>query len=173
MENFYSGKGAEVGPYLEVIFDGEEVSLDIPMEGINLPSGWSLQPLVYPMKVCVYVWGEVFLHFVVFPLQLLRVSVDNYQPGHSIPACQVQLVWLKVEELPKELSYMIHITGVIPHDTHIRVTRSAVAQGQQNACHVWLQINPHNTGCVHYYGVFSHFQISTCFFKLSNEKATQ
>ena len=93
MENVYSGKGAEVGPYLEVIFDGEEVSLDIPMEGISLPSGWSLRPLVYPTKVCVYVGGEVFFHCDAFPFQLLRESVDNYQPGHSIPACQVQLVW--------------------------------------------------------------------------------
>ena len=51
VESFYSGKGAEAGPYLEVIYDGEEVSLDIPIEGTTLPSGWSLRPLVYPTKV--------------------------------------------------------------------------------------------------------------------------
>ena len=53
VKKFYSGEGAEAGPYLEVIFDGEEVSLDIPIGGIILPSGWSLRPLVYPTKVSV------------------------------------------------------------------------------------------------------------------------
>jgi len=67
---------------------------------------------------------------VIFSLQLLRKSVDNYQPGHSIPACQVKLAWLKVEESPKELSYMIHVTGVIPRDTHIGVNRDTVFHGQ-------------------------------------------
>ena len=57
--------------------------------------------------------------------------MDNYQPGHPIPACQVQLVWSKVKEPPKELSYMIHVTGVIPHDTHIGVLRNPVFHGQK------------------------------------------
>ena len=51
MEAFYSKKGAEAGPYLEVTFDGDEVSLEIPEDGINLLSGWSILPLVYPTKV--------------------------------------------------------------------------------------------------------------------------
>lgn len=78
---------------------------------------------------------------VTVPLQLLRESVDNYKPGHPIPACQVKLVWLKVEEPPKELSYMIHVTGVIPHDAHIGVSRDTVFHGQQNSMphtFVWI-----------------------------------
>ena len=51
VEAFYLKKKAEAGPYLEVTFDGDEVSLGIPKEGITLPSGWSLLPLVYPTKV--------------------------------------------------------------------------------------------------------------------------
>ena len=53
VESFYSGKRAEIGPYFEVNFDGEEVSLDIPKDGINLPNGWAIQPLVYPPKVSI------------------------------------------------------------------------------------------------------------------------
>ena len=60
MERFYSGKGAEVGPYLDVIIDKEGASLDIPMDGITLPSGWSLRPLVYPTKASVLLWSEFF-----------------------------------------------------------------------------------------------------------------
>ena len=59
VEAFYSRKKAEIGPYLEVTFDGDEVSLDIPKEGITLPSGWSLLPLVYPTKVRTYTSGSV------------------------------------------------------------------------------------------------------------------
>ena len=52
MKSFYiKEQKAEAGPYLRVTFDGDEVSLDIPKEGITLPSGWSLLPLVYPTKV--------------------------------------------------------------------------------------------------------------------------
>ena len=52
VKSFYiREQGAQAGPYLEVTFDGEEVSLEIPKEGITLPSGWSLLPLVYPTKV--------------------------------------------------------------------------------------------------------------------------
>ena len=48
---YFREQKAEAGPYLRVTFDGEEVSLDIPKEGIILPNGWSLLPLVYPTKV--------------------------------------------------------------------------------------------------------------------------
>lgn len=51
VEGFYSKLGAEAGAYFRMFFDGDEVSLDIPEEGILLPSGWSLTPLVYPLKV--------------------------------------------------------------------------------------------------------------------------
>ena len=39
------------GLYLGVAFDGDEVSLDIPEDGLTLCSGWSLFPLVYLTKV--------------------------------------------------------------------------------------------------------------------------
>ena len=63
-----------------------------------------------------------------FIFQLFRESVDSYQPGQTIPACHVQLIWTKVEEHPKELSHMIHLIGAVP-DTYVRVFR-----GQRNTC---------------------------------------
>ena len=51
MKRSYSGEGAEAGPYLEVDFEGEEVSLDIPEDGVMLESGWSVLPLAYPTRV--------------------------------------------------------------------------------------------------------------------------
>ena len=78
MERFYSDKGAEAGPYLVVNFDADEVSLDIPMDGITLPSGWSIQPMVYPTKVRIQVSNTILLRHVHLPPQLLCDSVDSY-----------------------------------------------------------------------------------------------
>ena len=60
----------------------------------------------------------------------MRRSVDKYCPGHIIPSCQIELVWVNKEEYPKRLSYKLHITGVKPHDTYIRVSRNPSLQGQ-------------------------------------------
>ena len=89
---------------------------------------------------CIIIWWEIFylcsFIVLVFPLQVLRESVDNYRRGHPVPACQIQLAWTNVEEPPKELFYLIHVTGVLHLDTHIAVTRP----GQQTPC------------CMHIYG---------------------
>ena len=40
--------GARVGSHQEVMFAGKEITLDIPLEGITLDSGWTITPLVHP-----------------------------------------------------------------------------------------------------------------------------
>ena len=37
-----------MGPYQEVMFEGENITLDIPMEGITLENGWTISPDTYP-----------------------------------------------------------------------------------------------------------------------------
>ena len=37
-----------MGPDQEVIFEGEQITLDIPKEGIVLESGWTITPFTYP-----------------------------------------------------------------------------------------------------------------------------
>ena len=51
VEIFYTKLKAEAGPYLDVVFDNDEVVLEIPEEGKTLPSGWTLQSLFYPPRV--------------------------------------------------------------------------------------------------------------------------
>ena len=63
--------------------------------------------------------------------QLLRKTVDSYQPGHTIPSCQVQLVWVKDQEYPKMLSHKLHIAGVRPPDTYIRIFRYPIPPGER------------------------------------------
>ena len=37
-----------MGPDQEVIFEEEQITLDIPKEGIVLESGWTITPFTYP-----------------------------------------------------------------------------------------------------------------------------
>ena len=44
----YAEANARMGPYQEVMFKEEKISLDIPKEGIVLESGWAITPHTYP-----------------------------------------------------------------------------------------------------------------------------
>ena len=44
----YATMGARVGPHQKVMFAGKEITLDIPLEGITLDTGWTITPLVHP-----------------------------------------------------------------------------------------------------------------------------
>ena len=37
-----------MGPYQEVVFEGEKIVLDIPKEGVVLEKGWTITPDTYP-----------------------------------------------------------------------------------------------------------------------------
>lgn len=143
VDNFYSSKGAEVGPDFEVIFNGDEVFLEIPKNGITLQSGWTLLPLVYPTRVRVlsilHIHKSTCLPLALLllnpssylSLQLLRERIDDYQPGKSIPSCQVELDWTKDDGPPKKLDYALHLRGVNPPETYIRIIRNPKLLGQK------------------------------------------
>ena len=42
-------RDAEEGPSVKVAISGSHIKFEIPKEGIKLPSGWSLDPLVSPV----------------------------------------------------------------------------------------------------------------------------
>ena len=44
----YAEVGARVGPDQVVIFEEEEITLDIPEEGIVLENGWTISPYTLP-----------------------------------------------------------------------------------------------------------------------------
>ena len=44
----YTEAAAIGGPDQEVIFEGEEITLDIPKEGISLENGWTITPYAHP-----------------------------------------------------------------------------------------------------------------------------
>ena len=44
----YAEANAKMGPYQEVMFEEEKITLDIPKEGIALENGWTITPDTYP-----------------------------------------------------------------------------------------------------------------------------
>ena len=44
----YAKVNARMGPYQEVVFEGEKIILDIPKEGVVLENGWTITPDTYP-----------------------------------------------------------------------------------------------------------------------------
>ena len=48
MNKMYTEVAARLGPEQEVIFEGEQITLDIPQEGIVLENRWIITPLTYP-----------------------------------------------------------------------------------------------------------------------------
>ena len=77
VENFYTKNKAEIGPRFEVIFDEDEVSLEVPEDGITLPNGWSLLPLVYPTKVRIWV---VILIIIIY----IYICNSYYTPAKDV-----------------------------------------------------------------------------------------
>ena len=51
----YTEVAAGVGPDQEVMFEEEQITLDIPEEGLVLESGWTITPHTYPgVSLCEY-----------------------------------------------------------------------------------------------------------------------
>ena len=51
----YAEVAARVGPDQEVMFEEEQITLDIPKKGLVLESGWTITPHTYPgVSFCAY-----------------------------------------------------------------------------------------------------------------------
>lgn len=53
----YTKAAAIVGPDQEVIFEGEEITLDIPKEGVSLENGWTIIPYTHPGVSLLLLFG--------------------------------------------------------------------------------------------------------------------
>ena len=52
---------ATSGAGFEVQFEDEAISLAIPDDGVCLPNGWAIKPLVSPIVSPCYYWSSVLL----------------------------------------------------------------------------------------------------------------
>ena len=51
MGKYYPKEEAELTLRLPFVFEGDKVTLEIPMTGIELPNGWSIVPMAHPASV--------------------------------------------------------------------------------------------------------------------------
>lgn len=51
MGEYYQKQGAKLTFRLPFVFEGDKVTLEIPVTGIELPSGWSIFPMAHPASV--------------------------------------------------------------------------------------------------------------------------
>ena len=66
IQNMYSLDGVEEGSEEKLILSGDEIELNIPEEGVVLPSGWAILPLTQ-LKVNKY------LNFSILPRNVLTL----------------------------------------------------------------------------------------------------
>ena len=48
VDNNYTNAAAKAGPSQVVVFEGDEITLDIAVEGVVLKNGWTITPYMHP-----------------------------------------------------------------------------------------------------------------------------
>ena len=74
-----------------VLYDQNEMKLDIPEQGVTLESGWSITPI-----------GTTV------------ISRSQLRPDRRVPCCKLCVKWTRPEEHPTELCYRIKLLGAKP-----------------------------------------------------------
>ena len=109
--------GAVLGLYQLVDFESDEVTLDIPLEGISI-KGWKITPLMRPV-VSSYV-GHIHSNVATnFPHwlqpQVTKKQVDNFKEGKVTPCCQLkaefELPELEVPGRTRTLKHQVTLQG--------------------------------------------------------------
>ena len=150
----YAEANARMGPYQEVMFEGDKITLDIPKEGIELENGWTITPHTYPgvslvtivvispfviWKVEVkklvdtrfVVWMYIVkVHYLInIYFQITKHQVDRFVPGRLVPSCQLYVKWTREKEQPVELLHRVQLLGAKePFNFLIRPPSPLVAQ---------------------------------------------
>ena len=117
IQDRYSSLDAIPGPDFEVRFKADTISLAVPEDGICLPNGWIIIPLVPPV---VSLWPKLkLLAFIIKLLnsnQIEKQQVDEFKPGQRVPYCRLQVTFDK-EKKPVELNHKVKLLGTnSPHD---------------------------------------------------------
>ena len=90
MEKSYARKGALPGHSQPIEFQSDDITLDIPMEGITL-TRWTISPLFPPVvrdKLQIYLC-TLFTLCCFCDAKVVKKKVDSFEPGKMIPSCQL------------------------------------------------------------------------------------
>jgi len=92
VDAMYAGANARLGPLQEVVFEGREIQLAVPKEGIVMENGWTITPLTHP--------------------GITKHQVDQFIPGRRVPSCQLDAKWTGQQEQPVQLEHVVELLGV-------------------------------------------------------------
>ena len=99
-----------------IVFDKDQVVLDLPDSPPKVVNGWKILPLTYPqvyttcltiiMITCMFPYCGVNGLF----SQITKVDVQQFKCDRAPPACTIELEWIGRGK-PKRLSYKVNIIG--------------------------------------------------------------
>ena len=101
-----------IGPDCMVLFEQNrnEITLDIPPEGVVLKNGWSITPLG-TTKVRLLASLLCLALLILFLFQILQ---HQFSFGQHVLCCELRVRWTKPEEHPVELCHRIKLLGAKP-----------------------------------------------------------
>ena len=106
-------RGAHEGPEYRIEFESDRITLDIPIEGIVLPEGWKIIPLITPV-VCTCTCNksaQADVHDTFFLFQIMKRHVDSFEPGKMIPKCYLSADFIASVRDRPQLVHQIHLIG--------------------------------------------------------------
>ena len=134
IQTHYSSLDAVHGPHLEVEFERDRISLELP--GSELSNGWTITPLAPPVvRVCSFSrFGtpEILWPFCFTWSQILKHQVDDYKPRRRIPCCQLLVKCMGCKR-HVELEHKVHLQGAKKPFDYFTLTCTAEPEGIKNA----------------------------------------
>ena len=105
-----------MGPEQKVIFEEEQVTLEIATERVVLGNGWTITPHTYPAVSQQYIPVDRTHIFnyqsAALPcIQITKGQVDQFAPSCGVPSCHLYVKWTGKCEEPEELVHKVKLLG--------------------------------------------------------------
>ena len=121
---------------LRVRFKRNEITLNVPVDGIVTSEGWRITPFSHPTvskawtnNVCRLNHNHIFLP------QISRKDVDQFEPGQWIPECQLIVQWERENQKPVRLRQKVNLVGAKGPYDFIYLTLNPVMEQRKGSSH--------------------------------------
>lgn len=106
----YTAEGATIGPNLQVEFESNNISLELPSRELILNGGWKIIPLIPPEVMTHFCEHYQTDYMFTVSLQITKEDVDSFKIGRDISSCQLTAMWTTRNE-PSQLIHEIPLKG--------------------------------------------------------------
>ena len=97
---------------LRIRYDGSEITLSIPVDGLVTREGWRITPFSHPTVsgACMNQHSTIKLSKNTI-FQISRKDADEFEPGRWIPECQLIVQWEREDQRPVRLRHKVDLIG--------------------------------------------------------------